>query len=31
MHVRVPKELTPGQRRRAEKWAEDVALDQLEH
>ena len=31
MGVRVPKELTPGQRRRAEKWAESVALDQLEH
>ena len=31
MKVRVPKELTPGQQRRAQKWAEDVAMDQLEH
>ena len=31
MKVRVPKELTPGQQRRAQKWAEEVAIDQLEH
>lgn len=31
MKVRVPKELTPGQQRRAQKWAEGVAMDNLEH
>ena len=31
MNARVPKELTPGQRRRAEEWAKSVALDELEH
>lgn len=31
MKARVPKELTPGQRRRTEEWAKSVALDELEH
>lgn len=31
MKVRIPKELTPGQRRRTEEWAKSVAADELEH
>lgn len=31
MKARVPKELTPGQRRRTEEWAKSVVLDELEH
>ena len=31
MKARVPKELTPGQRRRTEEWAKSVAMDELEH
>lgn len=31
MKARVPKELTPGQRRRTEEWAKSVALDEIEH
>jgi hypothetical protein len=31
MKVRVPKELTPGQRRRAKEWALELATDELEH